>query len=113
MRNRTSAKGHRGGNQSNCYGLVPPLARRLASRLVLANEVTVIKPKARTNKRGETKARSLKNPGEATACAPFARLLCRDQRMRDGVHGERNAVLDADFPHQLSDVRFDGAFFNA
>ena len=41
------------------------------------------------------------------------RLLCRHQRMRDGVDREGDAVLDSDFAHQFGHVRFDGAFFDA
>ena len=33
--------------------------------------------------------------------------------MSDGVDREGDAVLDADFAHQLGDVRFDGALFDA
>jgi hypothetical protein len=41
-----------------------------------------------------------------------ARLLRRDQRMRDGMHRERNAILHAHFAHQLGHVRLYGALFN-
>src|SRR5215469_13940358 len=43
----------------------------------------------------------------------LAKLFRRNQRVRDRVNGKRDAVLNADFPHQLGHVRFDGALFDA
>src|ERR1700691_1725416 len=44
---------------------------------------------------------------------PTRVLLCRHQRMRDGVDRKRDAVLHSYFAHQFRDVRFHGALFNA
>jgi|GEM_PF-4097839 len=44
---------------------------------------------------------------------PEAYLLGGDQRMRNRMHGQGDAVLNADFAHEFCYVRFYGALFNA
>ncbi len=39
-------------------------------------------------------------------------LLSRNQRMCNGVYGQRNAILHADFAHQFGNVCLHRAFFN-
>jgi hypothetical protein len=62
---------------------------------------------------GKKKRRSPKRASYPTRGWLTPNLFGGNQRVCDCVDGEGNAVLDADFAHQLGDVGLHCAFFNS
>src|SRR5579863_1271089 len=57
--------------------------------------------------------RTLSLYSSLVAHSSLLELFRRHQRMRNGVHRQRNAILNSDLAHQLGDVRLHRALFDS